>query len=196
MTTANRPYDIVLFGATGFTGRLTAEHISTHLPTDLKWAIAGRSMNKLEALAAECKHLDPDRIQPRIEICNINGSQLSVLAQKTRLLVSTAGPYSLYGEPVFKACAANGTHYLDVTGEVPWVAKMIKKYETTAKSSGSIMIPQCGIESAPSDMITFALVSMIREKLSVPTQEVTVSVHELSGTPSGGHLSYRSRHPR
>lgn len=104
---------------------------------------------------------------------------MSALAKKTKVLISTVGPYALYGEHAFKACAENGTHYLDVTGEVAYVADMIKKYEKAAKASGAIMIPQIGVESAPADLVTWSLVSMIREKFSAPTAEVVVSVHEL-----------------
>ncbi|RDW59510.1 hypothetical protein BP6252_12597 [Coleophoma cylindrospora] len=186
---SERQYDIVLFGATGYTGKLTAEQITLHLPTDLKWALAGRSASKLEAVAAECKALNPDRIQPAIETCNLDDAELSALASKTRVLLSSVGPYALYGEHAFKACAENGTHYLDVTGEVPWVAEMIKKYETTAKKNGSIMIPQIGLDSAPADLVTYKLAKVIREKLDAPTGEVIVCLHELHGKASGGTLN-------
>ncbi len=93
--------------------------------------------------------------------------------------MATVGPYSLYGEHAFKACAENGTHYLDVTGEVPYVADMIKKYEKIAKATGAIMIPQIGLDSAPSDLVTWTLVNMIRNRLSVPTADVVVSIHDI-----------------
>lgn len=93
------------------------------------------------------------------------------------------GPYSIYGEHAFKACAENGTHYLDVTGEVPYVKAMIKKYEKTAKASGAVMIPQIGIDSAPADLVTWTLVNMIRNKFSAPTGEAIVSVHEMTFVP-------------
>lgn len=101
------------------------------------------------------------------------------MAKKTTLLITTIGPYALYGEHAFKACAESGTHYLDVTGELPWVAEMIKKYEGTAKTTGSIMIPQIGLDSAPPDLVTWKLVDMIHKKLSAPTSEVVISVHEI-----------------
>lgn len=101
------------------------------------------------------------------------------MAKKTTVLIATVGPYAFHGEHAFRACAENGTHYLDVTGEVPYVAEMIKKYERTAKKSGSIMIPQIGIESAPADLMTLSLVDMIKERFSAPTAEVVVSVHDL-----------------
>ncbi|TVY82175.1 putative trans-acting enoyl reductase [Lachnellula suecica] len=186
---APRAYDLVVFGATGYTGKLTAEYIATKLPTDLKWAIAGRSRSKLEAVAAECKTLNPDRIQPEIEVATLDHAELNALTKKTTLLIATIGPYCLHGEHAVKACAENGTHYLDVTGEVMWVSDMIKKYERTAKSTGAIMIPQIGVDSAPADLVTWTLCSLIREKYSAPTAEVILSLHEMKGKPSGGTLS-------
>lgn len=90
--------------------------------------------------------------------------------------MTTVGPYCVYGEHAFKACAENGTHYLDVTGEVPWVLQMIEKYEAVATSSGALMFPQIGIESAPSDLIAWSLASIIREKLGAQTRAVTLSI--------------------
>ena len=101
------------------------------------------------------------------------------MAKKTQLLITTVGPYAKYGEHAFKACAENGTHYLDVTGEIPYVAEMIKKYEKTAKESGAIMIPQIGVDSAPADLVTWTLVNMIRNRFSAPTAEAVVSIHEI-----------------
>ncbi|KAF7554257.1 hypothetical protein G7046_g6863 [Stylonectria norvegica] len=184
-----RQYDVIVFGATGYTGKWTAEYIATNLPTDLKWAVAGRSESKLQAVVDECKLLNPDRILPGIEIASLDDEQLSVLAKKTCVLISTVGPYSLYGEHAFKACAETGTHYVDVTGETPWVHKMIMKYEKTAKASGAIMFPQSGIESAPADLCTWALAQAIRTELGVPTKDVTISLHTIASTPSGGTLS-------
>jgi short subunit dehydrogenase-like uncharacterized protein len=109
----------------------------------------------------------------------LNDEELSALAKKTTVLIATVGPYAVYGEHALKACAENGTHYVDVTGEVVWVWDMIKKYEKTAKSTGAILIPQIGIESAPADLVTWTLVNMIREKYSAPTAEVVVSLHEM-----------------
>jgi short subunit dehydrogenase-like uncharacterized protein len=113
----------------------------------------------------------------------LNDEELSALAKKTKVLIATVGPYAKYGEYAFKACAKNGTHYLDVTGEVAYVAQMIQKYEQTAKASGAIMIPQIGVESAPADLITWTIVKMIREKLSAKTGEVVFSLHEFKQVP-------------
>ncbi|KXX83216.1 Saccharopine dehydrogenase-like oxidoreductase [Madurella mycetomatis] len=181
-----RQYDLVVFGATGYTGKYTAQYITTHLPSDLKWAVAGRSQAKLEDVVAECKKLNADRVQPGIEICNLDDSDLASLAKKTFILITTVGPYGKLGEHAFKACAENGTHYLDVTGEVPFVAKMLKKYEAAAKASGANMFPQIGIESAPADLVTWSLASFIRSKFSAGTRDVTVSIHNFKSAPSGG----------
>jgi short subunit dehydrogenase-like uncharacterized protein len=114
-----------------------------------------------------------------IEICNLNAEELGSLAKKTFVLITTVGPYGQYGEHAFKACAENGTHYVDVTGEVVWTLKMIKKYESTAKATGAIMFPQIGVESAPPDLLTWMLATLLRTNLSAPTGDVTVSVHKL-----------------
>ncbi len=119
----------------------------------------------------------------------MNDEDLSALSKKTKILISTVGPYALYGEHAFKACAENGTHYLDVTGEVAFVSKMIKKYEKTAEASGAWMFPQIGVDSAPADLTTWTLVTMIKEKLSVKTAEVVCSLYDLTGSPSGGTIA-------
>ena len=123
--------------------------------------------------------MNADRTQPSIEICNLGDTELSALAKKTFVLITTVGPYAKYGEPAFRACAENGTHYLDVTGEAAWTRAMIRKYEQVAKKSGAIMFPQSGIESAPSDIINWALASRIRSELGAQTGDVTLSVYEL-----------------
>ena len=181
----------------GYTGVYAAEHITAHLPTDLKWALAGRSRDKLEKIAADVKKLNPDRkpvcelrsclacvparllTQAAIEICNLNADDLEALAKKTFILMTTVGPYGAYGEYAFKACAENGTHYLDCTGEVPFVARMIKKYEKAAESSGAMMFPQIGVESAPPDLVTWSLAKLNRTELNADTRDVTVSIHRL-----------------
>ncbi|KAK3065631.1 hypothetical protein LTR53_018201, partial [Teratosphaeriaceae sp. CCFEE 6253] len=115
MAQQDRQYECVVFGATGYTGKYTCEHIATHLPTDFKWAVAGRSQGKLEQLAEELKTLNPDRSQPGIETARLNREDLLGLARKTKVLITTVGPYHKYGTAVVEACAETGTHYLDCT---------------------------------------------------------------------------------
>lgn len=118
-----------------------------------------------------------------MEICNLEHQDLDALSKKTFALISTVGPYFQYGEFAFKACAENGTHYLDVTGEVPWVKRMIDRYEKSAQASGAMMFPEIGIESAPPDLITWSLAKTLREKLDAKTGAVTVSIHKLEYGP-------------
>ncbi|KAF2106923.1 Saccharopine dehydrogenase-domain-containing protein [Lophiotrema nucula] len=189
MTQDARQYDLVLFGATGYTGKLTAEWISTHLPTDLKWAIAGRSASKLQIIVDDLRKLSPDRKQPVVETCELHKDQLAILARKTRLLITTVGPYMFYGEPVLAACAEHGTHYLDCTGEVPWYQDMVEKYHETANRSGAIIIPQCGLDSVPADIMSFALATYIRKTLNAPTTYIAYSFRAGKSGVSGGTAS-------
>ncbi|KAK3636965.1 hypothetical protein LTR56_012625 [Elasticomyces elasticus] len=186
---ADRQYECIVFGASGYTGKYTAEHIASSLPTDFKWAVAGRSEGKLRSLVDQLKSLNPDRTQPGIETAELKKDQLIGLAKKTKVLISTVGPYHKYGTLVVEACAETGTHYLDCTGEVPWVYDMINAYDETAKRTGAIMIPQNGIESAPSDLMCFALASHIRRTLGVGIAEVVQTTYDMKAAPSGGTLS-------
>lgn len=128
-------------------------------------------------------------VGPGIEVSTLDPQDLDALTSKTKILINTVGPYYLYSTPVVEACAKNGTHYLDVTGESLWVLEMIKKYHETAKANHAIIIPEIGVESAPSDMLAFALTQLIRKELSVGTREVVASVHEFKSTPSGGTVA-------
>ncbi|KAF9892436.1 hypothetical protein FE257_001544 [Aspergillus nanangensis] len=187
---SSRVYDIVVLGPTGYTGRLCAEHIVKNLPTNLKWAIAGRSLAKVENVARELRTLNADRTEPDTLAVQLNQDELNTLAQKTRLIINCVGPYHLYSTPVVEACATNGTHYVDATGETPWVKKIIEKYHETAKSSGAIVIPSLGIESAPADILTWMVVKRVREELSCDTKEVTCALEEMkSSGASGGTLN-------
>lgn len=188
LSSSAREYDLILFGATGYTGKLCAEYITLELPGDLNWAVAGRSAAKLSAIVNELKSINSDRRQPGIETAALNPEDLASLVKKTRVLINTVGPYHLYGSPVVEACAKNGTHYLDVTGETPWVLDMIKKHHETAKANHAIIIPEIGIEAAPSDLVTWSLANLVRNKLSVGLKEV-ISSSEMKAAPSGGTLA-------
>jgi short subunit dehydrogenase-like uncharacterized protein len=109
----------------------------------------------------------------------LNDEDLLTLAKKTYVLITTVGPYARYGEHAFKACAEAGTHYLDCTGEVVWTLAMINKYEARAKETGAILIPQCGIESAPSDLLTWLLAGEVRRELSAPVGDVVMVFYRL-----------------
>ncbi|KAL3964508.1 hypothetical protein ACCO45_001512 [Purpureocillium lilacinum] len=171
-----RQYDLVVLGATGYTGRFVAEHVAGHLPTNLKWAVAGRSEAKLQAIIEECAKINADRLPPSIEIANVDSvAELQALAEKAFVVITTVGPYCMYGEKVFKACADSGTHYLDCTGETPW-------------HRGHHASPDWRRVGAP-DLCTWALARFLRAKLDAPTSDVVISLHNLSSAPSGGTLA-------
>ena len=124
-----------------------------------------------------------------IQIATLDREDLDHLTKSTRVLINTVGPYHLYSSPVVESCARNGTHYLDVTGESPWVLQMIEKYHSMARANGAIIIPEIGLESAPSDMIAWSMADLIRRTFSVGTREVICTLHQLKITPSGGTLA-------
>lgn len=189
MATEGRQYECIVFGATGYTGKYTAEHITTALPTDFKWAVAGRSETKLKQVVEGLRSLNADRTQPGIEVAQLEKNDLLNLAKKTKVLISTVGPYHKYGTPVVEACAETGTHYLDVTGETPWVYDVIQKYDALAKKTGAIMIPQNGIESAPSDLMAWMVVSHLRRTLGVGAKEFIQTIYDVKASASGGTLA-------
>ncbi|KAL9598603.1 MAG: hypothetical protein Q9179_003856 [Wetmoreana sp. 5 TL-2023] len=184
-----KTYDLVLLGATGYTGKNCAEYITTSLPTNLKWAVSGRSHERLSAVVEEMRSLNPNRIQPAIEVTTLSLEDLGTLAEKTRLVLNTIGPYYRYSSPVVQVCAEKGTHYLDVTGETPWVHEMIQKYHEIAKANHAIIIPEVGLESTPSDLLAWTLARTITDEFSVGTKEVIASIHEIRSQPSGGTLA-------
>lgn len=187
---SSRQYDIVLLGATGYTGKLTAEYITESLPTNLKWAVAGRSESKLKSLVSELKSLNSTRKTPDILPVNLNLQELTTLAKKTKVILNTIGPYFLYSTPVVQACAENGTHYLDVTGETPWVREIIQKFEPVAKKSGAIIIPEIGVESAPSDMLAYVATKLVRDVWDCGVMDIVASIHEFKTSgASGGTLA-------
>ena len=111
------------------------------------------------------------------------------MTKTTCIILNTIGPYHLYSTPIVEACARNGTHYLDVTGESPWVLEMIEKYNSMARANSAIIIPEIGFESAPSDMIAWSLANLFRKEYSLPTREVICTMHVIKGSLSGGTLA-------
>ncbi len=151
-------YDVVLYGVTGFTGRQTAIYMDQHAPSGLRWAIAGRNVNKLESIAQGLKQhaglIVADSDKP---------STIDSMVASTRVLVTSAGPFSLCGEPLVAACAKLGVDYVDITGEVPFMRRMIDRYHQDAITSRARIIPACGFDSIPSDIGTLLLVEALRE---------------------------------
>lgn len=143
-----RAYDLVLLGATGFTGRLTAQHLAARLAgTPARWAVAGRDADRLAALAGELP--DP----PDVEVVDVHDLVgLLALARRTRVLATTVGPYARHGELVVQACVRAGTHYADITGEPAFVRLISDRYDGDARSQGVKLVSCCGFDSVPHDL--------------------------------------------
>ncbi|MEV0977491.1 saccharopine dehydrogenase NADP-binding domain-containing protein [Streptomyces sp. NPDC049915] len=145
----DRPYDIVLFGATGFVGTLTAEYLAAHAPADLRWAVAGRDTSKLERLRERLP--GGERIgMLRADVAD--AASLRELAEHARVVASTVGPYIRYGEQLVAACADTGADYLDLTGEPEFVDLMYVRHDARARETGARLVHACGFDSVPHDL--------------------------------------------
>ncbi len=148
----NRTFDIVLFGATGFTGRLVADYLAQHAPADVRIALAGRNQKKLEGIRAELKKDWPVLVADAHDV-----AALESLTAQTTVVCTTVGPYAKHGLPLVAACAKNGTHYCDLTGETQFMRDAIDASDAAAKSSGARIVHTCGFDSIPSDLGVQAL---------------------------------------
>ncbi|MEV4844025.1 saccharopine dehydrogenase NADP-binding domain-containing protein [Micromonospora matsumotoense] len=149
----DRPYDIVLFGATGFTGGLTAEYLARHAPAGLRWALAGRDPAKLAAVRGRLAAIDPGLAGlPLLTADVTDAGSLRPVAESTRVLATTVGPYVHHGEPLVAACAAAGTDYLDITGEPEFVDLMYVRHHAEAVRTGARLVHACGFDSIPHDL--------------------------------------------
>jgi short subunit dehydrogenase-like uncharacterized protein len=150
---AQRSYDVVLFGATGFTGGLTARYLARHAPPGLRWAIAGRNPDKLATVRDQVATIDPALAKlPLLTADVTNPASLRAVAADARVVASTVGPYVHHGEPLVAACAAAGTDYLDITGEPEFVDRMYLRHHAEAVRTGARLVHACGFDSIPHDL--------------------------------------------
>lgn len=182
-------FDLVVFGATSFVGAITAENILARYGVggNVRWAIAARSPAKLAALK---DHLGEAAADLPTIIANADDeASLAAMCARTRLVMSTVGPYALYGEKPVKVCATSGTHYCDLTGEVQWIAAMIGKYEAAARESGALIVNCCGFDSIPSDLGTYFLQARALEDTGSICEQVELGVQAAKGGFSGGTVA-------
>ncbi len=152
-------YDIILYGATGFTGAQAAEYFDDRVGKQVRWAIAGRNAEKLADLRS---HL---RTAPDLLVADADDDgAIDAMVAKTRVMLTTAGPFARYGEALVRSCATRGVHYVDITGETPWVRRMIDRYEQKAIGSLAKIVPFCGFDSVPSDLGAHLLVEHFRSQ--------------------------------
>ena len=188
-TNKDRPYDIVVVGASGFTGQLVVEYLAEKYPVDapLRWAVAGRNKEKLGSVIAQyCT----SGKQPAVIVAdNSNRDALRELARNTRVVLTTVGPYAKYGSELVAACVESGTHYCDLAGEPQWIRQMIDKHHSDAVQSGAKIVHSCGFDSIPSDIGVFFLQREARAAYAEPCEEITLLVKALKGGASGGTLA-------
>ncbi|GAB5380550.1 MAG: saccharopine dehydrogenase NADP-binding domain-containing protein [Aliiglaciecola sp.] len=182
--TSNKKYDVVVYGATGFTGQLVVEYLAKHYPSnELNWAIAGRNQQKLEQIktqynvdaSVECVRADSDDLD-----------SLKNMVNNTKVVLTTVGPYQLYGNELVQLCAESGTDYVDLCGEPAWMHKMIKQHQAAAEKSGARIVFSCGFDSIPFDLGVYFLQQQAKDKFGHTLERVKGRVRGMKGTFSGG----------
>jgi short subunit dehydrogenase-like uncharacterized protein len=178
----SRDFDLVVFGATGFTGRLVAE-VLMRRGQGLRWALAGRNLQKLADVAQGLGAAD--RV-PLLHADASNASSLATLAAQARSVITTVGPYTRHGTPLVAACAAAGTDYLDLCGEPLWMAQMIGEFDEPTRASGARIVFSCGFDSVPFDLGVVFLQHHAQQRFGEPLQRVRGRVRSIRGGLSGG----------
>ena len=178
-------FDIVVYGATGFTGQLVAEYLAAHYGNDkqLKWAMAGRSLAKLASVRDA---IGAPADTPLIVADASDVASLQAMIEQTKSVVTTVGPYLLYGNDLVAACAASGTDYFDLCGETPWMRRIIDAHEATAQRSGARIIFSCGYDSLPFELGVFYCQETAKKVLGTPVSRVKGRIRAMKGTFSGG----------
>jgi len=181
---SERLYDVVLYGASGFVGKQTVQYFAKQgLGGQVRWAIAGRNRQKLEAVR-EAVGVDVDVFVADSQ------DQLAIdaIVAQTRVLLTTAGPFALYGNTLVDACVRFQTHYVDITGETPWIRTLIDRYHAQAAADGTRIIPCCGFDSVPSDLGTYLVAQYLQQELQVPCKQVK-AYFQMFGGFNGGTLA-------
>jgi len=184
----NTQFDIIIYGATSFVGEITVQHFLNQYGlnnSQVNWAIAARSEKKLNELKST---LGEQKI-PTLIANSDDAESLASLCEKTKLIISTVGPYALYGSSLVAACAKSGTHYCDLTGEPLWIADMIETYSADAEKSGAKIVHCCGFDSIPSDLGAYFLQKHAQEKFSQTCNSIELGLRAAKGTFSGGTVA-------
>jgi short subunit dehydrogenase-like uncharacterized protein len=177
-----RPLDVLLYGASGFTGRLAVAELARHAPRGLRWALAGRNRGKLEAARDAVD--GPSRPAEILEADSARPDTVDAAVSRARVVMTTAGPFATYGNAVVDACVRHRADYVDITGETPWVADVIERHHAQAAADGTRIIPFCGFDSVPSDLGALLVVEHLRSR-GTSCAEI-VSAMRLRGGVNGG----------
>ncbi|MBL35241.1 MAG: saccharopine dehydrogenase [Oceanospirillaceae bacterium] len=194
---SSTPFHLIVYGATSFVGQILTRYLAetygvgNSVGNGLHWAIAGRSQSKLESVRAQTLTplgIQPDNL-PIILTDAADDAALNTLCNQTRAVVSTVGPYALYGETLVKICAQSGTDYCDLTGEPQWIRRMLERYEATAKASGARIVHSCGFDSVPSDMGVWFLQEESYRRYGKPAVQSKMRFKAGKGGVSGGTVA-------
>jgi len=179
-----KEYDFVVYGATGFTGKLVVEYVNSQYSFNkIKWAMAGRNLEKLAQVKND---LNIDDSVELIEVDSNNLDSINRLTQKTKCILTTVGPYQLYGNDIVKSCAESGTDYVDLCGEPGWMHKMINEYSTKASETGARIVFSCGFDSIPFDLGVLFLQNEVKNQIGKTANKVRARVRKMEGEFSGG----------
>lgn len=194
---AARPLDVVLFGATGFVGVLTAEYLAAHAPEGLRWGLAGRSRTKLEGLRERLAAIEPGCAGlPLLETDADDEDSLRELAESARVVATTVGPYILYGEKLVAACAEAGTDYLDLTGEAEFIDRTYVRHDARARETGARIVHACGFDSVPHDLGAYFTVKQLPEGVPLTVDGFVRSNAVFSGGTFASALTAMGRGPQ
>ncbi len=189
MNDGNREFDVVVWGATGFTGVLVAEYLASRYGVDdsLRWAIAGRDAGKLAAVK-ESLGAGAESLQT-IVADSFDESKLNAMTSRTTVVISTVGPYAKYGSPLVAACVKAGTHYCDLAGEAQWIRQMIDTHQAEAEQTGARIVNCCGFDSVPMDMGVWFLQREAKERFGNYCESISMLVKATKGGASGGTIA-------
>lgn len=184
-----REFDVVVLGATGFTGKLVTEYLIRQygIDGDLRWAIAGRNQQKLDELR-QTLGVEAGKLEA-IVADSFDANALGTLASRTRVVLTTVGPYALYGSELVNACVENGTHYCDLAGEVQWIRRMIDKHHERAVETGARIVNCCGFDSVPMDIGVWFLQETAQAKFGAYCESIAMYVKATKGGASGGTIA-------
>ena len=192
-----RPYDIVLFGATGFVGTLTAEYLAAHAPDDCRWAVAGRDQERLERLRERLTAIDPGcATLPVLHADADSPDSLRALAESARVIASAVGPYLLHGEGLVAACAEAGTDYADLCGEAEFLDRMYLRHDVRARETGARLVHACGFDAVPNDLGVYFTVQQLPRGVPLRVDGFVRSNAFFSGGTLASALTVISRGPQ
>jgi short subunit dehydrogenase-like uncharacterized protein len=187
MADTKTKYDIVVFGASGYTGRLVAEYLQEeYANTALKWAMAGRSLDKLASVRTALGI--PDSVD-LVSVDSDDAASVGQMVSDCKVVITTVGPYQLYGEELIKQCAEQGTDYVDLSGEPSWMHETIAQHSAAAKASGARIVHSCGFDSIPFDLGVYCLQQHAITQTGKPITTVKGRVRAMNGTFSGGTIA-------